>query len=74
MLAFCGTASAICGEIINEKNYRIKTPRVESVTFNPHPAIQNQSLSVSVYAADIEIFIPPKIIYCGTFNCGQEPI
>lgn len=72
MLAFCGVQDVICGDVHLEVSYRIKTPSVESVSLTPNPVTQNTSFILSVIASDIEIFIPPKIIHCGTFSCGQE--
>ncbi|WP_438312210.1 hypothetical protein [Sporosarcina sp. FA9] len=72
MLAFCGVQDAICGEAHLEISYRIKTPSVESISLTPNPVNQNAAFIVSVVAAEIEIFLPPKFVYCGTFSSGQE--
>lgn len=74
MLAFCGVQDAICGDALLEISYRIKTPSVENVSLTPNPVNQNSSFLVSVIAAEIEIFIPPKFTFCGTFSCGQESL
>jgi len=71
MLAFCGLQDSVCGNIHTEKTYRISSPMIEHVSINPNPVNQNTGFLLSVRAIEVEIFILPQIIYCGTFNCGQ---
>lgn len=74
MLAFCGVQDVICGDAHLEVSYRIKTPSVDNVSLTPNPVNQNTAFIVSIVAAEIEMFIPPKFIYCGTFSSGLEAV
>ena len=47
-------------------------PRVDTVTITPNPVNQNTSYFIAISVTEIEIILEPILIYCGSFNCGED--
>lgn len=50
----------------------ILKPSISNITITPNPVNANTSFLIAISVSEIEVALEPTILYCGTFNCGEE--
>ena len=50
----------------------ILKPIINNVTINPNPVNQNTAFLISIAVTEDTVILEPILMYCGTFNCGEE--